>query len=212
MKKNSFILNAALISERRRLLGLTMQELGDKIGVSKSTVKKWECGTIHSMRSDKLLPLSQALGIPASQLIGNIPENCFEFERSETVRVPIIGRVAAGLSCHAEGSTEGYECASRELIRGENDYVYLRVQGDSMAPLILDGDLVLIRCQDYVDSGSYAVVIIDNEDGVVKKLRYGSKWLELVSENPYYPVRRFEGNEVDRVRIFGQVIESKHIF
>ena len=63
-----------------------------------------------------------------------------------------------------------------------------------------------------MDSGTYAVVIIDDDDGVVKKVRYGKDWIELISENPYYPPRRFEGEDVQRVRIFGRVMESKHKF
>lgn len=203
-----------LIKKRRAALGLTLQEVGDAVGVSRSTVKKWETGFIRNMKKDRLPKLAKVLQLPVSSLIEEeLPRNCSPVDLSEeSVQLPVIGRVAAGLSCHAEENIECYELAPKNIISSSDRYVYLRVQGDSMAPLILDGDLVLIRCQDSVDSGTYAVVIIDDDDGVVKKVCYGKDWIELISENPYYPPRRFEGSDVQRVRIFGRVMESKHKF
>ena len=56
-----------------------------------------------------------------------------------------------------------------------------------------------------VDSGSYAVVLIDDEEGVIKKIVYGPNFIELHSINPMYPVRRFENENVLRIRVFGLV-------
>ena len=91
----------------------------------------------------------------------------------------------------------------------KNEYFYLQVVGDSMYPEMEEGDLVLARRQDSVDSGSYAVVIIDNEDGVIKRVVYDKDYVELESVNPMYPPRRFEGADVLRVRVFGLVKEIK---
>ena len=49
------------------------------------------------------------------------------------------------------------------------------------------------------------MVLIDGEDAVVKKISYGDDWIELISVNPYYPPRRFEGADVQRVRVLGLV-------
>ena len=76
-----------------------------------------------------------------------------------------------------------------------------------MSPLIDDGSKILIRMQDSVDSGQIAVVLIDNEEAVVKKVEYGSDFITLISINPYYPPRRFEGSDVLRVRVVGVVKE-----
>ena len=84
-------------------------------------------------------------------------------------------------------------------------YIWVNVQGDSMSPLIDDGSKILIKKQESVDSGQIAVVLIDGEEAVVKKIQYGKDWIELISVNPYYPPRRFEGSEVLRVRVVGLV-------
>lgn len=78
-----------------------------------------------------------------------------------------------------------------------------------MAPVLCEGDLVLIRRQDTVDSGQYAVALVDGEEGLVKQVFHGPGWLELRSVNPYYPPRRFEGEALERVRLLGPVAESR---
>ena len=54
---------------RRRELGLTLEEIAVKVGVSKSTVKKWETGYIKNMRCDKMLLLADALKISPLDLL-----------------------------------------------------------------------------------------------------------------------------------------------
>ena len=88
-------------------------------------------------------------------------------------------------------------------------YFWLRVEGDSMMPKMEAGDLVLVRQQSSIDSGSFAVVVVDGDEGLVKLVKYGKKWIELHSINPYYPVRRFEDAETEMVSVVGLVVEIK---
>ena len=74
-----------------------------------------------------------------------------------------------------------------------------------MFPKIEDGDIVIVRKQDSVDSGSIAVVLVDNEEGFVKKVVYDQETIELHSINPEYAPKIFKGAEVLRVRVVGLV-------
>ena len=58
------------IKERRLALGLTLEELGKKVGVGKSTVRKWETGYIANMRRDKIAKLADALGVSPLYIMG----------------------------------------------------------------------------------------------------------------------------------------------
>lgn len=51
------------IKQRRSELNLTLEQIGNYVGVSKSTVKKWENGYIKNMRRDKIILLSQILNV-----------------------------------------------------------------------------------------------------------------------------------------------------
>jgi repressor LexA len=62
-----------------------------------------------------------------------------------------------------------------------------------------------VHKQTSVDSGSVAVVLLDGEEGLVKKVLYGEDWIELHSFNPMYPVMRFEGKDVLRLKVVGLV-------
>lgn len=59
-----------LIYNRRKELGLTLEEVGNAVGVSKSTVKKWENGHISNMRRDKIEKLAKILQISPVRLLG----------------------------------------------------------------------------------------------------------------------------------------------
>lgn len=62
-----------LIHNRRIELNLTLEEVGNAVGVSKSTVKKWEDGFISNMRRDKIASLSKVLHInPVSLINGEL--------------------------------------------------------------------------------------------------------------------------------------------
>ena len=191
----------------RKEHNLTQEELGAKIGVQKAAIQKYEKGTVKNIKRDSLIKLAQCLDTSPEYLLGweDMPNNVEVADTSDYVNIPIIGRVAAGLSTD-------YEPVSKNDVRGDEPFVFLRVVGDSMYPLFMEGDLVLVRCQSSVDSGSYAVVMIDEEDGVVKKIVYGPDFIELHSINPMYPVRRFENEDVTRIRVFGLVREIKRKF
>lgn len=59
------------IHELRTAAGLTLQELGDKVGVGASTVRKWETSYIKSLRIDKINKLAEALGTTPTYLLGS---------------------------------------------------------------------------------------------------------------------------------------------
>ena len=138
----------------------------------------------------------------------NTPHKKSSITPAPTVQLPIYGNVAAGMGAYADNDIIGYEDIPQEWIRGKGDYVLLRVQGDSMYPKFEENDLLLIKCQPVVDNGAYAVVLIDDDSGVVKRVIQGNGWIELQSINPMYVPRRFEGSDMERLRIFGLVKKS----
>lgn len=217
MKEIDLLLMGNRMLNRRKELSLTLEDVGGRIGVAPSTIQRYERGLILRPKLPVIKEIAAALDTDLDWLTGQqnrsgMPSNAFPAQLRTNIKIPIIGRVAAGLACHAEENIEGYEYVPSDEISSAENYVYLRVKGDSMSPLILEDDLVLVRCQDVVDSGTYAVVIIDNEDGVVKKVYIYKDRIELHSENPYYPPRIFKGEECSRVRIFGKVVECKRKF
>lgn len=75
LKVNDLIKSNQLIESRRKELGLTMEDVAKKVGVSKSTVKKWESGYIKNMRRDKMALLAEALQISPMDLLGDTADD-----------------------------------------------------------------------------------------------------------------------------------------
>ena len=118
-------------------------------------------------------------------------------------KVPLVGTVAAGFPILAEENIEAYVPTSADTARTEGMF-YLRVSGDSMInAAILEGDLVLVRPQPFVEQGEIAVVRIGDEATVKRFFRFGNR-IELYPENPNYkPIVYWEGDE--DVRVVGKV-------
>ena len=211
-----------LIYNRRKELGLTLEEVGDAVGVSKSTVKKWENGFISNMRRDKIEKLADILQLNPIRLLGityekyedgGIESKVFTYKYPKieeiVVPIPLIGRVAAGYNCYADDNITEYIKTDRDIIKEGYAYFWLEVKGDSMEPELHEKDLVLIREQDTLEKKCFAVVTIDDEDGLVKLVDIEKNRITLNSVNPYYPPRVFEREEMNRVKLVGKVIEIK---
>lgn len=196
------------IYNRRRQLGLTLEDIGNEVGVAKSTIQRYETGKINTPKLAVLESIARSLNIDTASLVsGSAPPNLRPMREfaEKKVAVPILGRVSAGAGSFADSNIRGYIMEESSHLNSAEEYAYLRVEGDSMYPEFKDGDLVLIKCCNSVDSGSYAVVVVDDENGVIKRIEYGDGYITLHSVNPLYPPRCFKGEEMLRIRIFGTV-------
>lgn len=102
------------------------------------------------------------------------------------LRIPLLGRVAAGVPVFADENIEGTIAVSDELL-GAGDFFALRVEGDSMCEAgILDGDTAIVRRQEHADSGDIVVAMIQ-EAATLKRFFLESNRIRLQAENPAYP-------------------------
>lgn len=192
--------------------GIDRTQLCDDLGFKYSTVSEWLSAKKYP-RMDKIEMLSNYFGVMKSDLIEDKRNTLTPTElRANTKPVPLVGRVAAGLSCHAEDNIEGYILTDCELLHEGYDYFWLTVKGDSMEPELHDGDRVLVREQETLETECYAVVRIDGEDGVVKRVKIDRERITLTSVNPYYPPRVFEREQMNDVAVVGKVISSQRIY
>lgn len=120
------------------------------------------------------------------------------------VFVPVYESVSAGFGALASSEVvDQVPCILRP--NEADEYIGIKVEGDSMYPKIEDGDTVIVHKQTSVDSGALAVVLVDGEEGFVKRVEYGPDWINLISLNPMYPPMRFKDSEVTRVSVQGRV-------
>jgi repressor LexA len=100
-------------------------------------------------------------------------------------RIPIVGRVAAGMPIMAEQNVEGVVTVDRDMVSGENTFA-LRVRGDSMVGAgIFDGDLVFARPQGDFKRGDIVVAVI-GEEATVKYYHPDNGSIRLEPANRYF--------------------------
>ncbi|MBR4336262.1 MAG: repressor LexA [Clostridia bacterium] len=147
----------------------TMAEIADAIGIGKTTVYRY----LSQMKKDGVVDYSGFRNVKTTKT--NI----------QSVRIPVLGAIACGIPKFAEENIEEYVKLPVSLF-GQGDYFILRAVGDSMiGASIEDGDLVLIRKQDYANEGQIVVALINN-DATLKRFYPEPKKhrVRLHPENP----------------------------
>ena len=122
-------------------------------------------------------------------------------------KVPVVGKISAGLPILATENIEGYEFAPSSQIKKGYTYFYLRVHGDSMNLKFNEGDIVLVQKQDSLENDEIGVILVDGNDATVKKYKTenGLVILEPMSTNPANTVQIYNPKKID-IKIVGKVI------
>ena len=191
------------IKARRLELGLTVEELAQQLGYKdKSSISKIENGKADIPQA-KVELFARALRTTTAYLMGvdspALPPGCEPMPPMR--RVPLVGRIACGMPILAEQNIEGMISVPEGW---RADFV-LTCRGDSMAPLIMDGDLVAVRSQPEVENGEIAVVRIDDE-ATLKKVNFDGTTMVLQPLNPAYPLMTYTGAALANVHIEGKAV------
>lgn len=210
------------IRAERQNKHLTLKELGALVGISESTTQRYEKGQIKSVDINIMKKFADALEIPTERLLGwdesgspAAPQDAsapLSSDRRKIARIPVLGRVAAGIPIEAIENIEDYEERYISVLEDPHDYFALRIVGHSMEPRIWDGDVVIVHKQDDVDSGQIAVVLVNGDDATVKQLKKSSSGITLIGLNPtVYSPHFYTADEVISlpVRILGLVVEVR---
>ena len=121
----------------------------------------------------------------------------------QSVMVPVMGRIAAGVPIEAiQNRSHTIEVPPELLTAGE--HFALEVKGDSMIDAgILEGDTVIIRRCDSAETGDIVVALVDDEEATLKRLRRRGASIALEAANPAYETRIFGP---DRIKVQGRLV------
>ncbi len=193
------------LKERRLALGLTLEEVGEKVGVSKSTVMKWETGYIENMKRDKIALLAKALNVSPLYVMGlDFLDEENNPKKSAGNQIPLLGTIAAGTPILAEENIEDYFNIDSKI---KADFA-LKIKGDSMiGAAIFPDDIVFIKKQDNLENGEIGAVLIDG-NATLKKFYKKDNTIILQAENDMYnPIILTNGN----VKILGKLVAVLNI-
>lgn len=199
------------IKNRRKELNLTLEQVGDLVGVGKSTVRKWETGDIENMKRDKIVKLAKALRVSPSYIMG-IEEEQPQIETLPVKKIPVVSKISAGLPIYSEENLIDYIYFATNKLNSDKEEFGLKVSGDSMDKIFQDGDIVVVEKDSIVENGQLGVVMINGYNATVKRIRYKGDQVILIPESNntnHYPQVY---DKDDEVKIIGRVVASQKLF
>lgn len=209
---------AQRIKEGLAARGMKQADLVYKTGIGKSSISTYISGD-YEPKQRNIYKIANALNVSEAWLMGyDVP-----MEREspiaapypapavtdDVVTFPVIGNVAAGYNEIAieDWSGDTVQIPAAYLHgRPQSDYFVLNVHGDSMYPMYIEGDKVLVLKADTLErSGQVGVLLYNGDNATVKKIEYaaGEDWLRMVPINPNYPPKTITGTDLEQCRVIG---------
>ena len=178
------------------------------LGFAYTTFTSWETG-VNYPRIDKIEMMADYFHIEKSDLIEDKTDK--PSSPAKGIRIPVLGRVAAGIPIEAITDIEDWEKIPQNMAK-TGEYFALKIAGKSMEPRMMDGDVVIVRRQPDVDSGDIAVVLVNGNDATVKQISKSDAGLTLIGWNPsVYIPKTYNKKECKElpVTILGKVVEIR---
>lgn len=174
-----------------------------KVGIAPATFSCWTDESVP--RKATLMRIAEYFGVSVETLTGDKPTG-------KGVRIPVFGSVAAGIPIEAITDIEDYEEIT-EALAATGEFVALKIKGDSMQPMMLEGDTVIVRVQDTIETGEIAVVMVGGSEATCKKVRRTADGVVLIPLNNAYDPMFYTNAEIESlpVRIFGKVVEMRRV-
>lgn len=201
----------AKLKKCRKDMSLSQKEFGQKIGVAESTVSLYESNK-RFPDADTLKKISALFEVSLDYLLGNAPAKAAQPKSAgRGVRIPVLGRVVAGIPIEAVEEILDYEEITPELA-ATGEFFALKIRGHSMEPRMMEGDVVIVRRQDDVDSGDVAIVLVNGDEATVKRVKKQEEGITLIATNTsVYEPHFYSNKEIADlpVRILGRVVELR---
>ena len=190
--------------------GITPAQLARELGFSKNFFTELKSDRVKSCSALRLSAIADYFGVDVDSLIRDT--DTVQGRRSST-RVPVYGRVPAGIPVEAIEDICGYEEITPELA-ATGKFIALRVKGNSMTPTVCDGDTIIIRLQADADTGDTVVAMIGGDEATCKRIKKETGGVWLLPNNPSYEPMYFTNNEIESLplTILGRVVELRRSF
>ena len=193
--------------------GVRAANISKATGIPGSTFSDRKSGR-SKPKQEKLQKIADYFGVTVEYLmtgknpVSDLPVGAIPVDVSSFVNVPILGCVRCGEPMFADSNIEGYQpTPSADILTGY-EYFYLRAKGDSMINAgINEGDLLLIRKQDDVDSGDIGIINVNGDEETLKRIIKKDGAVILQPENPSYETKIYMGKELDTVHIQGRLMQ-----
>lgn len=205
-------------------------DLANKTKINKSLISNYLSGNFKA-KQDKVNIIAETLNVSEGWLMGYdvdmdrdwLPDNTENLSNIKidnaryiettikTVKIPILGKVPAGIPIEAIEDILGYEEIPASMLNGGENYFALKIDGDSMFPDYKTGDIIIIKQQPDCNSGDDCIVMVNGDDATFKRVIKQEKSIILKPLNNEYEPYYFDEYEImtKPVKIIGVAIEVR---
>ncbi len=187
-------------------------KVAKETGITQTTLSAWKNGKI-TPKTDTLQKIADYFGVSLDYLTGN---SVVQNKKVNSVKIPVLGKVSAGIPIEA---IENFECDEWEEIPKDMtnnwEYFALKIKGKSMEPKFSEGDIVIVRKQQSIESGEIGVVIVNGNDATIKKVIKQPEGILLIALNQeVFQPKFYDNNQIENlpVKILGKVVELRAKF
>lgn len=204
----SFARNLRRIADKK---GVTQSEIAAATGCSSATVSDWFNGKKYP-RPNRMQRIADTLGVYMSDLT-RVEQEDINTPEKHGVVIPVLGCVQAGVPIEAVEEILDYEEISSSMA-ATGKYFALRVRGKSMEPRMLEGDIIIVRQQEDINTGEVGVFLVNGDEATVKKIKKQQNGILLIPYNSAFDTMFYSNEDIQQlpVRIVGKVVELRGKF
>lgn len=211
-----------LIKDYRKNHNLSMQDFANISGISKAYIGVLE--KIYNPKTkepvaptlEKMKAIAGAMGMSLDEMLKALNTNqpvvvSSKPQPARGVRIPVLGRVVAGIPIEAITDIIDYEEIPAQMAKS-GTYFALQVKGRSMEPTLHEGDVVIVRQQPEVENGEIAIVLVNGNDATVKEIKESPDGLTLIGHNvAVYTPHFYTRDQIQSlpIQILGKVVELR---
>lgn len=208
------------LKQSREKQNISLEEAGNRVGVNKSTILRWENGQTEKFKLTTLEILATFYDVNTEWLMGldvpmkrNFDKNITGLNKTNnnSAVVFVYGTIPAGVPMECIEDIIDTEEISADMLKGDKQFFGLKVKGDSMFPDYLDGDTLILEKTSDFENGQDCVVMINGNDGTFKRVFKNEQGIILQPLNNNYQPMIYSNEQIETlpIRIIGRVVELR---
>lgn len=194
------------IKTAREKAGYSQDDLARKLGYkNRSSIARIENG-LSEIGVSKIKEFADILNVTPTYILGteDIEQPIPKSNGYPTVRIPVLGDVAAGVPILAQQDIIGYEDIPADMAK-TGEYFGLKIKGDSMEPKIHDNDIVIVKSMSDAENNDIVIAMINNEATCKRLHKYSNSVVLTAINSDYKPI---EVTPDENIQILGKVVMS----
>ncbi len=191
-------------------------DLVEKTKLDKTLINKYLSGVANA-KQKKLAILAKALDVDEVWLMGydtSMVNSTSTKLENNVVPINIFDGVVSDFNVLFPKNIIGTVDIEKSIINNGDNFFALKVKDDSMSPVFIENDIIVIKEQHDFENGDLVVAVINTNDITIKKVQKSDAGIVLQSFNPHYAPLFFTHSDIENltVKIIGIVKQLRREF